>query len=419
MAQKTVLMTILVLLIPAGLGAAEIFKVEPQLTVQEQFTDNVNLSSTNKQHDFITTISPGIRLAAIGQTASIDVDYKLGVNFFAHESQNNYLSHELNANGVYSLSQNTTFRVREYFLRSDDPREQQFSLAAQNGQFLIATDRSRSIYWRNVVEPSLEYRFGRENRFTLFGRDNVYRNDSPFGENSHEDYVSPSLAFWLNQHNGIEAEYGLDNGDFQRSPDLVGHMARGRYIYRTMPGRNFFGDYIFLKRSFDSPGVNYSVHNPSIGTDYAFSQTLSGRLQVGLYKFEPESGSGETSSSGEVSILKRLIDTSVSLAFRWGYFEDYFSPENLGFAKYYGVFGNMTHQWDSRTTLGLNASMQWANYVLSRNDRITTVGATAAYRALKWLTMSIEATHLENSSSVPGLEYNENRVMFRISLVYL
>ena len=35
-------------------------KLRPFVSVQEKYTDNVDLSDTNKEHDFITTVSAGI-----------------------------------------------------------------------------------------------------------------------------------------------------------------------------------------------------------------------------------------------------------------------------------------------------------------------------------------------------------------------
>ncbi len=273
-----------------------------------------------------------------------------------------------------------------------------------------------------MIEPSVSYRFGREDLIGLTFRDNVYRTEDPFSEDSREEFISPSLTYWFTQRHGIQAQYSFVSGDFDRTPDLQGHEARGRYMVRTSPSRTYFVEYSYLRRTFEAQTLtrsDYDVHTPSLGTDYAFSPTLSGRLQLGYFWFEPKTGSATSGPSGEISILKRLINTSVAVGGRFGYREDYFTPQNLGFSKFYGIFGNLTHQWTQRTTVGVNTSMEWADYVFDRNDRVWTTGATVAYVPLRWLTLNLEISHRENSSSLGAFDFKENRIMARVTAVYL
>ena len=65
-----------------------------------------------------------------------------------------------------------------------------------------------------------------------------------------ENYINPRLTYWFNIRNGVSFEYGLTLGNFQRSPDLVGHMATGRYTYRFNPRTSIFGEYTQLWREF-------------------------------------------------------------------------------------------------------------------------------------------------------------------------
>ena len=93
-------------------------------------------------------------------------------------------------------------------------------------------------------------------------------------------------------------EYGFDHGSFDGLPDLNGQLARGRYMYRPAPNQTYFAEYIYLKRSFDTSSLDYDVHNPSVGLEYAFDPTLSAKLQIGFYKYLPESSSSLTGPSG-------------------------------------------------------------------------------------------------------------------------
>lgn len=354
----------------------------------------------------------------MGQTAAVNLDYSLGMNFFASESQNDYVGHMADLNGSYAVSPRLSFRLRNYFIRSNDTVERQYLTGAQNSGLMLAGNRGRSIFWRNVLEPEVEYRLGPESLIGLNFRDNIYRNEGSIIENSREDFVNPRLTYWFDMNHGIAAEYGFLRGNFEREPDLDGHLARGRYMYRPQAGRIFFAEHRFLKRTFDDPGLNYDIHNPSIGTEYDLSPTLSTRLQIGYYRFESDEETSD-GSTGEVSILKRLIDTSVALSARWGYYEAYFSAENLGYSKFYGIYGNATHRLSLKTSLGANAAMEWVDYRSNRNDRIMTVAGTITHNPFRWLSIIFEASHRQNDASDPAFEYKENRIMLRFTAIYI
>jgi hypothetical protein len=417
--KKIILVITLILLVPITLPAADIIKIEPYIILQEEFSDNINLTASDKKSDFISTISPGIRLSDVSQTSSLNIDYRLGVNLFAHESQNDYTSHMAELNGSYALNPKVIFRIRDSYTRSDDTLERVYTLIGQNGEYLLSSNRQRFIYWRNVLEPEIEYRLGPESRVNLFYRDNVYRSDNPSSDDSREDFVNPSITYWLTQKHGINTEYAFVRGNFDRSADLDGHMARGRYMYRTSPGNILFGEYRFLRRNFDLNQPDYTVQNPSLGMDYAISPTVSGRFQIGYYWFSPESGSHESCPAGEISILKRLMDTSLSASAKWGFYENYFTSENLGFAKYYGLFGSIYHQFNLLTSMGIATSIEWADYEFNRNDRIWLLTAVLTHTPEKWLSISLEYNHRKNSSSVESFEYDENRIMIRLIASYI
>jgi uncharacterized protein (PEP-CTERM system associated) len=61
----------------------------PSLTAGEIFTDNVDLTATNKQTAFVTEISPGISVSRSTDRVKLNLDYKLQNLFNASNSQNN------------------------------------------------------------------------------------------------------------------------------------------------------------------------------------------------------------------------------------------------------------------------------------------------------------------------------------------
>ena len=133
-------------------------KFHPSLTVQEEYNDNIYLTSTDRKSDFITTIYPGIRFSTLparvttpGQIlqapedpAGLDLDYRLGLVFYARENQNDYVSHAGTLNTWYTHGQRLTLRLRDYFIRSEEPREREYaagSLAVSYTHLTLPTKR--------------------------------------------------------------------------------------------------------------------------------------------------------------------------------------------------------------------------------------------------------------------------------------
>jgi hypothetical protein len=390
-------------------------KFHPTITMEEEYNNNINLTAKNKIDDFITTISPGLNFSTSDGDYQIDLDYVLGLVFYGKEEDNNYVSHLGKLNAWYTLDHRWNFRAREYFIQSDEVREQDFSATALEDQYLLSTERQRAIFFRNVFEPSLEYQFGKEDRLGLNYRSNIYEIQSRLYPDSREDFVNPNLSYWFNTWNGISLEYGLTLGHFEQSPDLLGHMAVGHYIHRFSPRTSIFGEYTFLRRDFESPSIDYDVHRPSLGIEHAFNPTLSSKAQMGYFWQNPEQGSTKKGFFYDMSLIQRAQKTVLTLTFQGGYVEDYFTAENLGFTKYYRAIGAITHRLRERITVGLSTTGERAEYGGGRIDRIWGMRGNASYQVLKWLTASLEGSHRENHSNVDNFNYSEYRGIFRMT----
>ena len=408
---------------------------QPYISVQEEYNSNIDLTPTNERDDFITTISPGLRFSTLPRTEKtraqqaptaekkfgIDLDFNAGFVFYAEEEDNNYTSLNGGLNAWYLFSPKLSLRVRDYLIRSDEIREADFSATAIEGQTLISRTIRRVPYYRNVFEPSVEYRLGRENSFGINYRNNAYRIKSRVFEDSTENNINPRMTYWFDIRNGITLDYGFTLGDFERSSDFVGHAATGRYTYRFNPRTSVFGEHTYLMRDFDPPSNDYDVHRPSLGISHSFSPTLSGSAQLGYYWQNPERGDTTDGVFGDISLSQRAERTTYTISLQGGYTEDYFTAENLGFNKYYRATGRVSHQLLEKMTVGLFSSYEWIKYygdvveTPRQKDNIWAIGANTAYQLFRWLTFSLEGSRRENNSNFDTADYTEYRGIFRIT----
>jgi hypothetical protein len=394
----------------------------PYVSLSEEYNDNIYLYNTNKTSDYLTTVSPGLKYLNMDAMSGVNLDFNLGFVSYAKESQNNYISANGSLNAKYLTQEHVNFYLQESLSRSENPRElQPLTTPAQN-QYVLSTQNSRAIYWRNVVAPTVEYQFGAENRLGLNYRNNIYRTDNVGSENSQENYINPFIDYWFDQRNGLHLEYGYDIGQFENSPNMTGNIANVRYTNRFDPKAAVFGEYTFTRRTFSESNpatTDYDIHQPSVGMTYTFSPTWKASAQVGYFWQEPETGSGISGPTYKASIENHDPQTTYIVSLQGGYTEDYFTSENLGFTRYNALTGSITHFLEKRTSIGFAGNIERADYTKQdRNDWIWGVVGTLSHTPLKWLTLSLELSHREQNSNIDAYDYTENRAMVRITATY-
>ena len=395
-----------------------LLKFNPYIAAQEAYSNNILLTKTNKLNDFITTVYPGLGFSDLKLgTYGINLDFVAGYTYYAKNHDFSYFSPAGNLDAWYAMTSNLTFRVRDYLIRSDAAREQLYTAGASPDQFLLSTQRGvHAIYLRNVAEPAMEYRFGREDLLSVLYRNNTYHNQNTLFEDSQENTIDPRLDYWFDIRNGVTLEYILTFGHFQTSPNFVDNGARGRYTYRVNPRLSLFGEYFFLRDNFEDPGIDYDVHNPSLGIEYKFSPTLTGTLQGGYYWEIPVSGSRSSGPSFILFLTQRAGRTTYTVSAQGGYIQDYFTAQNLGFSKFYGAFGTINHQLTQRMNVFATGSVGRPTYSSGQKDWIWVARGGASYSLLRWLSISLEGSFTEDHSNISGLGYKEYRVMAGITL---
>ncbi len=404
----------------------------PHITAQEDYNSNINLTSTNKKNDYITTVSPGLKFTISdkpNQPSGLDLDFNAGFVFYGREKDNNYIGLNGGLNAWYSLTPKLTFRVRDYLIRSDEIREQDYSATAVEGQTLLAREFRRAVYIRNVFEPSVEYRFGKENDLIeIHYRYNVYNIQSRINEDSVEHFINPQLTYWFTIRHGVQFEYGLDIGDFQHSPDLLGHLGRMRYTYRFNPWTSVFVGYSHFWRDFkssESPTTDYQVYRPSIGIQHTFNPKLSGTAEFGYYWEDPDRGSTLSGFYYNALLTQKAGErTTFTLSGQGGYTEDYFTAQNLGFTQTHRAIGTVSYQLLQRMTVSGIGSYEWVKYARpgiggeKQKDNIWRIGADTSYQILKWLSASLGLSYRENHSNIDTANYTEYRGVFRMTAAF-
>jgi len=389
------------------------------VTVGEEYNSNIYSTNKNTKDDFITNVSTGLTYSKVDKNYGIDLNFGMGYVFYAEHHDLNFFNISPSTfNAWYALAQNLTFRITDYITRSDAAKENIYNASGPN-QFYLSTQRGKpAIYIRNVVQPSIDYQFGKENLFSVLYRNNIYNNQNPRFEDSMQNAINPKLTYWFDIHNGISLDYYLALDTYQRSPDQLINGVTPRYTYRFDPRTSIFGEYHFEWQNFKSPGVDYYVHNPSLGIQYQFSPTLSGTAQVGYFWEIPVQGGKTQGPSFNLSLTKNTEKTTYALSFAGGYTEDYITAQNLGFTKTYAVYGTINHKLTQKMSVGLTGSLARDEYSSDQKDWVWGIWGNASYLILKWLSGSLQISYTEDHSNIKIQSYRDIRGSLNLAATF-
>ena len=405
--------------------AADILnQIHPNISISGEYNDNINLTPNNnkddKKNDFITTVVPGIKFSNMSAKSGIDLDTSVGFVFYDKNSNLNYITGSGSLNAKYMTSEHINFYLKESYIRSENPREQEYFTQAESNKYVLSKSTQRSVYWRNVFAPTVEYQFGAESRIGVNYRHNIYQTESSISQNSLEKYINPFITYWFDKRNGVYLDYAYTQGDFEASPDLSGHKITARYMNRLDRKATAFLEGAYTNRSFAERLMDYNIYEPALGLTYAFTPSLTASCQIGYYLMEQLNADLRFSGlTFKADLANRDVKTIYVLSIQSGYTEDYFTAQNYGFQKYYRATGSLKHYLEKRFSIGCLASIDRVDFV--DTDRIDTtwgIGTSASYQPLKWLTLSLEISHNANESNISANEYVENKGILKLTASY-
>lgn len=95
-------------LLPPAAAAAE-FELHPSIGVSEEFNDNIDDTASDREHDFITRVEPGLAFLYRTPQLSADLSYTFSYRIYARESRGDEQVHTLNTRGGAELVDNFFF----------------------------------------------------------------------------------------------------------------------------------------------------------------------------------------------------------------------------------------------------------------------------------------------------------------------
>ena len=226
----------LLLLIWAPLGAAE-WRVLPDLTLREIYTDNAFLGVGEPRSDFVTEVTPGIRIVGRSPRLAANFSYRPSALFYARNDQANDVVNNLSAFARLEAVERFFFveafgSITQSFLSPFAPRPGEIAINTANRAETSTVGLSP--YLRGTLGTGFEYELRNRHTWTRTERDSLgdwYTRDW-FGR-----FASPVRLFgWALEYYDTVTEV---EDDFARRPDQESRLYRARLYYQPDPAWRF------------------------------------------------------------------------------------------------------------------------------------------------------------------------------------
>ncbi|MBW1670832.1 MAG: outer membrane beta-barrel protein [Deltaproteobacteria bacterium] len=389
----------------------------PALELEESYDSNIYLSSDNETSDFITRLSPELRLEDVSATRTFAASYNMHLYHFDRHDENNYIGHEAELSWDQRLSRNLSWHIINTYYRSEEPLEEDPEYTGVR--------ETRNEYSRNMLDTGFTYQFGEEDRVTVSYLDSRLQNRDPEIEDDVEYGPSLELEYWLTRRHGLLLRYSWSRMDYEHDPsDQVDEIGFG-YRWRRSPHTMLHLDYGLVLFSSKAPaeaeeGDDYNVQSVSAGFDHDFGPSWALSGSFGYFFFNPKESESSDGSVYSLTLVRSFSRGSVTLSGEGGYRLDYSGADAEGFTEYRGVSLSSTYSMSPRTELYTSTSYMYekAEEEERTRDETWNVSVGMSYEILSWLTGVVELTQRERSSSDEEDEYRDSLILLRLRGTY-
>ena len=196
------------------------------VSLSEEYTDNLDRSDTDKSSEFITLLSPGITYELIGKTYDLNLSYNPSFPFYARNSENNTVRHNLSLGASKQLTERLKLEFSDTFRRTEDPSSPQvFSAVRVEGEEIVPEDttirQQRNVYYTNNARIGLTYEFGPQDSLFFDYVYSILENDDPNIQDSERHTPSLGVDYWFMPHWGTFRFSGDSMSTYSAKPAEV------------------------------------------------------------------------------------------------------------------------------------------------------------------------------------------------------
>jgi hypothetical protein len=199
----------------------------PSISITEEFNDNVFQNNDNKEYDFITQFTPGIRLDIRQPGFELGAGYNFTAEIYA---RNDELNNAANRQRFFTdLYYQATPNLR--LSLSDSLNYDRNSNAAS----IAGVSTGRTEAWSNVFAPALEYTITPRLTSRLYGAYELQRFGGAGSQDSDVYRAGVGLDYAVTPRFNVTTGYDFAYLDIDLEPTATTHTPRFGFTYQITP----------------------------------------------------------------------------------------------------------------------------------------------------------------------------------------
>jgi hypothetical protein len=402
----------------------KLFEIDFNPNVTETWTDNFDLTSSNKRENYRTTVGLGANLHINGPTTRANVAGQAGLTYdTANASEGVQYFPSVNAAFQQVLSPRLTLSATERYIRNDEP--------AQTNSFGL--NNQRQTFSSNTLGLSADWLLDQ------VATQGYYWN-SYF---SSGDATTVTNTLGLNASVAIGPLHTARVGYEVSASNTTGSNADTSSVGATSgdaTSQTVYGSFSRQTSQYSTAGISSSytlvsvddarIWNVSFFSSIGLPQGLSLSSSLG-YSFLRSDNEGDT---GGVTSNSTLSYTFTQAVISLSAFQDYrntgISGQDFGIVQATGYAGSILYSFTPSITGNARASYTTNDFTGIGNDSSTpssntlTAGGGLRWQILDWLSSTLQYTHTVYNSgrnsaagsggSVQNDNYTQNQVTFTL-----
>lgn len=414
--------------VAAGLAPTATFRLQPTVTLTEEYTDNFRLTERNKESNFRSSVSPGLQLTINSPRTNGVIAYTFMPSYDTATDDVSFF-HSLLGQVVWQANPRWTLMLADTFIISDQPEEADaLGLRQERRDFTTNTLSLTSDYLIGLVATRQSY------RMTIF-------NDETRGDTTTHA-VSGSATVPIYRLNAVSAAYEYITTETEPgsrvqvlASSLNGHQFTGTFSRQLskLTTVGLKGSYA-LRSGTDQQGNDEDFQ---IWTASTFARyVLPGRLMLdgSLGVTGLTTDSGESQGPGVFSATTVSYEfgrATASLAFNSGFSETFADGQNRGVVETMAVIGSLVYRFTPSLSGRISGSYRRNDPSGLGDDVAQTSESTIwngtlgfSWRIQQRLLLDLNYSYTDLSGgerTVDGVNtngYTENRVHAALRIVF-
>lgn len=352
-------------------------EIHPMVSVVETYDDNIYATANDTKSDWITMMTPGLKLVMPFSTHKITADYRVPISNYANYTSENTTDQFGNIMGDFKFGSLLGLKLSDVYANAHEPRASTYYGDIEK-------------YEMNAASAGMTYQFA--DRFK-----------------AQIDYTHTN---W---------DYSLDYNQFRnRYEDLI-----ATYLYyRFLPKTSAFIEYDFKNVIYKekTDGLDNNVNSPLVGVTWEMTENTKGTVRVGYLNKNYETSENENintwTGSADVAHAFSEYSSVKIVALR-----DVKETNALG-AYYYvttGAYAEYTHKLTykisalARLSYGVDDYSNAVGNNPVEHDNTLLCGLGLKYQMRDWLEFALNYNRINRDSNIETRDLLDNTISLAVN----